>query len=446
MRLKLLLLLLIVVGLFLMTSCSTNETTAPDTKNTVSQYKLIINEFMASNDAAVADPEDSGTGDNNPYDDWFEIFNAGSEAVNIAGMYVTDNLDNLTAYQIPATDAAKTTIPAGGFLVIWADNEPDQGPLHAAFALSSGGESIAIIESDGRLIIDSYTYEAQQTDFSYGRNPDGSDTWELFSQATPGASNTGASTNLPPIISNISVSPDPVSSGVTVTVSAEVSDANLSSVVLTYGETGNINTNATMTLSNNLYQAQIGPFDEGKVIYYFITATDEESAHSRSDTLYFEVGYVPPVLYINEFLASNDSSFQDPDEDDDDGDPYDDWFEIYNPGPNAVDLAGMYVTDKLSQLAMCQIPATDPAKTTIPADGFVIIWADKETQQGPLHVDIKLSGSGEQIGLIAPNGTTVIDSLTFGAQEADISYGRRPDGSSNWMFFTTPTPGASNNE
>jgi len=63
-----------------------------------------------------------------------------------------------------------------------------------------------------------------------------------------------------------------------------------------------------------------------------------------------------------------------------------------------------------------------------------------------LHVNLKLSGSGEQIGLIAPNGTTVIDSLTFSEQEADISFGRRPDGSNNWMLFTTPTPGASNNE
>lgn len=443
MKSKLLMFLLISTALFLMISCSTDESTGPENK-TESDYKLIINEFMASNDAAVADPEDTGSGDNSPYDDWFEIYNAGDEAVNIGGMYVTDNMDDLKAYQIPATDAAKTTIPAGGFIVIWADNEPDQGQLHAAFALSGGGESIAIIESDGRLIIDSYEYEAQQTDLSYGRNPDGSDTWEVFSQPTPGASNTGASTNQPPIISNISVSPNPVKAGAMVTVSAEVTDVNLSGVVLTYGEDGNITTNANMTLNSNLYQTQIGPFQEGKVIYYVITATDEENAQAKSDTLYFEVGYVPPVLYINEFLASNDSSYQDPDEDDDDGDPQDDWFEIYNPGQHAVNIAGMYVTDKLSDLTMWQIPDTDPVKTTIQPGGFLLIWADKEMHQGPLHVDMKLSGDGEQIGLIAPNGTTVIDSLSYDAQDADISWGRTPDGGAEWQFFNPPTPGASN--
>ena len=62
-----------------------------------------------------------------------------------------------------------------------------------------------------------------------------------------------------------------------------------------------------------------------------------------------------------------------------------------------------------------------------------------------MHVKLKLSGSGEQIGLFAPNGTTVIDSLTFGEQTTDVSYGRYPDGSDNWQTFTTPTPGTSNN-
>jgi len=428
----------------LLLSCSLDESAGLDNKNEKSIYKLIINEFMASNDAAVADPEDNGSGDNSPYDDWFEIYNSDSVAINIGGMYVTDNLDNLNQWQIPNTEPAKTTIPPGGFVVVWADNEPDQGALHADFALSGGGEAIAIVESNGRKIIDSYEYAAQQTDFSYGRNPDGSDTWEMFANSTPGSSNTGASTNLPPVISNVTVTPDSISAATVVIVSAEVTDANLSVVVLTYGQADNLTNTATMTMNGALYQANIGPFADGSRIFYFITATDEEDLQTISDTLYFEVGYVPPVLYINEFLASNDTSVQDPEEDSNDGDPHDDWFEIYNPGPNAVDIGGMYVTDKLSNLTMWQIPTSNSAKTTIPAGGFVVIWADKEMHQGELHVDIKLSGSGEAIGLIAPNGTTIIDSITFGAQTADISYGRQPDGSNNWVYFTKPTPGASN--
>ncbi|MCI0513046.1 lamin tail domain-containing protein [candidate division KSB1 bacterium] len=429
----------------LLVSCSTDEPLGPDAKNDISKYKLIINEFMASNDAAVSDPEDNGAGDNSPFDDWFEIYNADSVPVNIGGMYVTDALDDLKKWQIPTTDPAKTTIPPRGFLVIWADSEPEQGVLHANFALSGGGESIAIVESNGRLIINSYTYAAQQTDFSFGRDPDGSENWKIFSRATPGKSNTGASANMPPTISNVKVQPDTIKATDMVTVSAEVKDPNLDKVVLTYGAAANLTNTAAMTLNGTIYQAQVGPFMDGSVIYYFITANDLEAAESKTDTLYFEVGYVAPVLFINELLASNNSSFKDPEEDAQDGDPQDDWFEIYNPNSDSIDVGGMYVTDKLSNLTMWQIPKTNPKKTRIPGYGFIIIWADKEMQQGPLHVDLKLSGSGEQIGLIAPNGTTVIDSLTFGPQASDISFGRKPDGSKNWTTFTAPTPGGSNN-
>ena len=61
-----------------------------------------------------------------------------------------------------------------------------------------------------------------------------------------------------------------------------------------------------------------------------------------------------------------------------------------------------------------------------------------------LHVEIKLSGDGEQIGLFAADGVTAVDTLTFRAQTEDISFGRVPDGSDNWQFFENPTPGFTN--
>ena len=61
-----------------------------------------------------------------------------------------------------------------------------------------------------------------------------------------------------------------------------------------------------------------------------------------------------------------------------------------------------------------------------------------------MHVEIKLSGDGEQIGLFASDGVTAIDSLTFRIQTTDVSVGRNPDGIGGWEFFQTPTPGASN--
>ena len=67
--------------------------------------QLLINEFMADNDNAVEDPDEAGA-----YEDWFEIYNPGSNAVDMSGMYISDNLNNATKWQVPAG----VVIPAGG--------------------------------------------------------------------------------------------------------------------------------------------------------------------------------------------------------------------------------------------------------------------------------------------------------------------------------------------
>lgn len=432
--------MLLMLGLFLVVGCSLEESTGPGSKPTGSAYKLKINEFMASNDAAVADPEDDGTGDGSPYDDWLEIYNADTVAIDIGGMYLSDDPGNLKAWQIPTGSPDKTTIPADSFLVLWADEEPQQGILHLDFKLKGSGESIVLVESNGSVVIDSYTFGPQQTDISMGRVPDGSDNWVPLPNPTPGASNGGQPANQPPEISNISVSPDTITAATPVTVSAEVTDPddNLSSVTVTYGKADSITNSMGMTLTGAVYQAELGTFPDGTRIYFFITATDQDTAVTVSDTLSFEVGYVPPVLYINEFLASNDSCCAD------EYGEYDDWVEIYNPGPDPVDIGGMYITDDLSDLTAWQIPTTVPDSTTIQPNDFLVLWADKQPEQGILHVNIKLSSGGEQVGLVAPNGTTVIDSLTFGPQTTDVSYGRYPDGSDNWQTFANPTPGFPN--
>ncbi len=143
-------------------------------------------------------------------------------------------------------------------------------------------------------------------------------------------------------------------------------------------------------------------------------------------------------IVINEFLASNDACCTDEHADNDD------FIELYNKGSASVDVGGMYLTDDLSEPTAYQIPTTAPDSTTVAPGEFLLLWADKEKEQGILHVEIKLSGDGEQIGLYASDGTTVVDTLTFGAQESDVSKGRNPDGSDTWETFSLPTPGRSN--
>lgn len=149
-------------------------------------------------------------------------------------------------------------------------------------------------------------------------------------------------------------------------------------------------------------------------------------------------GYPEVPVVINEWMAGNSATINDPL----DG-RFDDWFELFNPGTEPVDLSGFTLTDNLS----------NPTKWTIP-DGvmiqpgeFLLVWADSQPEQNGqgahLHADFNLSLGGEAIGMFAPNGFP-ITSVTFGQQTNDISEGRWPDGAVERYFMPTPTPGAPN--
>jgi hypothetical protein len=149
------------------------------------------------------------------------------------------------------------------------------------------------------------------------------------------------------------------------------------------------------------------------------------------------------VVFINEWMAANTSAsgIADPA----DGD-YDDWFELYNPGLDSVDLGGCFLTDNLTNQFQFGIPNT--GRYTIPAGGHLLVWADGETGQNStnradLHVSFNLRAAGEAIGLFAPDGTQ-IDAVIFGQQTNDVSMGRSPDGGSSIVFLPQPSPRSAN--
>ncbi|MFC1604395.1 chitobiase/beta-hexosaminidase C-terminal domain-containing protein [Planctomycetota bacterium] len=146
------------------------------------------------------------------------------------------------------------------------------------------------------------------------------------------------------------------------------------------------------------------------------------------------------TLVINELMASNssDGGFADPEGD------YDDWFEIYNFGEIAIDMGGMYLTDDVSEPNKWQIPDNSPIDTIVSAHGYILIWADNDISDGPLHVGFNLSKDGEQIALVASDGITMIDAIIFSEQITNTSYGRYPDAGDDLRFFTRPTPAAEN--
>ncbi len=149
----------------------------------------------------------------------------------------------------------------------------------------------------------------------------------------------------------------------------------------------------------------------------------------------------PPDLpvFINEWMAANSSFMADPA----DG-HFDDWFELFNPNPVNVDLTGYALADNPQGQAKWDIPAA----TIIPANGFLLVWADGDLGQNGtngigLHAGFRLNQTGEAIALFAPNGA-LVDAVTFAGQTNDVSEGRSPDGGDAFVFNSTPTPGAAN--
>src|SRR4030042_6944390 len=88
-------------------------------------HEVVINEVMALNAPTLAD--DSGR-----YADWIELHNATTQAVDVGGMYLTDDLRQPTMWQIPAGRPVMTTIPPRGYLLVWADQAGTDAGLHAA--------------------------------------------------------------------------------------------------------------------------------------------------------------------------------------------------------------------------------------------------------------------------------------------------------------------------
>ena len=144
-----------------------------------------INEVVASNQPNVLN---DFYDDFLEYDDWLEIYHEGP-ILNLAGYYLSDRADNLTKWQFPSDDAGNTTVLPGGYMIVWLDNDAEQGANHATFKLSPDGEGVYLTQPDGITIVDSLTFPQQQTDISYGRECDGCEEWIYFNVPTPNYSN-----------------------------------------------------------------------------------------------------------------------------------------------------------------------------------------------------------------------------------------------------------------
>jgi hypothetical protein len=148
--------------------------------------------------------------------------------------------------------------------------------------------------------------------------------------------------------------------------------------------------------------------------------------------------FIAPAIVLNELNAFNQDF---PDE----FGQLDDWIELYNADTMAVNLAGYYITNLITNPTRFMFPPV-ASQTTIQPGEFKILWADQNTVQGPLHLNFQLTETGGFLGLFAPDAETLIDGVQYPALDSLKNYGRLPDGNDNWKYIFYPTPGAPNSD
>jgi hypothetical protein len=150
---------------------------------------------------------------------------------------------------------------------------------------------------------------------------------------------------------------------------------------------------------------------------------------------------VQSQVFINEYSAANYSGI---DFQTGPGTAYEDWIEFYNAGSSAVNLAGYYLTDKLTNLQKWQFPAG----VTIPANGFLVVLASSENafMNNYQNTNFKLTQTkGSEYIILSNTSGIIVDSIKLNyANQTNHSRGRTTNGAATWAVFDSPTLNAAN--
>lgn len=224
---------------------------------------LVVNEFMASNNATQADQD----GD---FDDWIELYNNTDNTITLDGFHLSDDLDNPTKWAFPAG----ASIAGNGYLIIWADEDPDQEGLHADFRLSAGGETMLLVDADTALV-DSVTYANQMADVSHGRFPNGTGD---FQDMTPtfNAENSTSSLGATPLVgADLILFPNPTRGLLNVRLEKAYTDDLLFRL---YAADGRLLRQRTLTMGGTTLEINAGTLPEG---FYFLAVMDGRATQTH---------------------------------------------------------------------------------------------------------------------------------------------------------------------
>jgi len=253
-----------------------------------------------------------------------------------------------------------------------------------------------------------------------------------------------------PVITSVTPNNSSPSINTTVIITASITNTNSNAVYLGYRnlnsekfvrvlmyDDGNHNDG---TANDNSYGAAF-TITSSKAEYYIYAENNNAGMFSpeRAEHEFYTLNANVQTatlgqVIINEFLAVNQNGQQN------ETGQYQDWIELYNTTNSPLDLFGLYLTDDYSNKTKFAFPQN----SVIQPYSYVTIWADENaTTTSAVHCNFKLSGTGEQLMLSNLSGS-VLDSITFGPQSANISMARCPNGIGAFAISTTPTYNSSN--
>lgn len=433
---------------------------------------IVINEIAPSN-SIITDP----AGETN---DWIELYNTTSSAVDISGYYLSDSPSHLKKFKFPAG----TSIPGSGYLIVWADADTiGQAGLHAPFKLSSSGESL-YLSNPSAQIIDNVTFGLGTGDMSYSRVTDGSETfiWQSF---TYNKTNSGGVAD----IYTYDLNTDGIVINEYSPLNTSIADQNgeFDDWIELYNNSSSAISLVGYFLSDNPANPKLWAFPDTSIAaggYLIVWADNDDDIGQAGLHAHFQLsGLGESLLLTNQTTVIGRTSYdiafsnksyarlpngkgeyalQAPSYNvsnggftenlttagvvineivpvnltvkaDQEG-GYDDFIELFNNSSSAVNLSNYYLSDDAANPSKWPFPSG----TTISAGGYLIVWADEDIINGyGSHASFRLAAEGETI--LLTDGTKIIDKVTYNKAVPDSGYARITNGTGTNFYWQTAT-------
>ncbi len=399
----------------------------PDSKSL-----LRLNEISVGPQTILCDPDEQNS--LACYDQWLEIYNPTLTPIDLQGMYLTDDLELPNKFRFDES----VIVPPDGQALIWLDDEPWQGPNHANFSISLADRTIdrrvTLIAEDGSTIIDQLDILDRGENTFVQRYPDGASESRVIDDAvaSPGQQNRLAAT----ILSVSTLPAEPIANQ-EATVRVEIfPEIEFLSGDVKYQINGQSQTAPLERVAYGEFEAKIPAQTAGTLVEYYVsvesfTGKNLSPASAENGEYYaYLVSYKRPLLKINEIRAADDSGGTG-------------WFEIYNDENFAVDLAGMYLTNDVTQPRKYSIPS---GLQRVQPGGYIVFFTNNTPELSDQHTNFKLDPEGGFIGLYDQDSS-------FNQLISDYQYTSAPsfgslqlcaNNTSIWSVTLSPTPGYTN--